>query len=132
MCQGVFTVLWGAWGAAPWGVLPRCPALVGPCLCQHHRLERVKAEDALGGLSWALVRFCGEVLGESLQVSHPTCSLWAVPCQGSEAELGWTRTGLREGADCSEHGMGQEDSASSPGRMGRISPLVTPVTSFRS
>lgn len=122
----------GCMGSCSQGVLPRCPALVGPCLCQWHCPERVEAEDALGGLSWALVRFCGEVLGESLQVSHPTCSLRAVPCQGSEAELGWTRTGLREGADCSEHGMGQEDSASSPGRMGRISPLVTPVTSCRS
>lgn len=56
--QGVHTVL----GAAPWAVLPRCAAHMGPYTCQGHGPESVKAEDVLEELSWALVGCCGDVL----------------------------------------------------------------------
>lgn len=65
MFQGVHTLLGGGTrGAAPWGALPRCAALVGPYMSQGRGPKSVKAEDVLEGLSWAPVRFCGDVLGD--------------------------------------------------------------------
>lgn len=73
-------------------LLQGCPTHVCSTRGAWHGAKSVKAEAVLEGLSWAPVRVCGTSWGMTA-AELPTCSLWhlqvwAVPCQGSEAETG--------------------------------------------